>query len=141
MYKTANKITAAIGAASVPVHYTAQYLIMNGMMDYNFIGGNLGDYGATLAMTAWGNRNKDQNDVGGQLLGAIGYASCWTAFELLQKVYLWPGTYDTKDILAFWAGSATAFLVARLSSSEKVKTFFRKISHFSRKKSLEERID
>ncbi|TKJ17046.1 hypothetical protein CEE44_00740 [Candidatus Woesearchaeota archaeon B3_Woes] len=140
LYRTVNNITAVIGVASFPVHYTAQYLVGKGIMDNGFIGGNLGDYGATLAMTAWGNSNKDPNDIKGQLLGAVYYASAWTAFELLQKAHLWPGTYDTKDILAFWAGSATAFLLGRLSSSEKVKNLVAKINPFSSKKSLEEKI-
>ena len=121
LYKTVNKITAAIGVASISVHYAAQHLIHKGIIEYNFIGGNLGDFGATLAMTAWYNKKKDSKDVKGQLFNAIFNASAWTVFELLQKNDLWIGTYDPKDILAYWAGSTTAFLLGRLASSNKVK--------------------
>lgn len=138
-YRIINTITEVTGLTAVIVHYTAQGLIANGMMDYSFIGGNLGDYGATLAMTANDNRNRNPNDVKKQFQTAVLYASGWTIFEFLQKAQVWPGTYDTKDLLAFWAGSATAFLLGRLSASEKVKNLFNRNEPNSLK-SLEERV-
>lgn len=117
-YKTANKAAAAIGTGLILTSLTTQFLVGTRYLNYNFIAGHCGDYGAALAMTSWWNRNKDPHNTKSQLFEALYVTGAWTTFEFLQKAGLWIGTYDPKDIAAFCAGSLTAFAVARFSASK-----------------------
>ncbi|MFH1308115.1 MAG: hypothetical protein ABIH72_04640 [archaeon] len=117
MNKTANKVGIGIAATGL----TAQALQVAHLIPYSFVSGQFGDFGTSLALTTWFNGDEDQDDIKSHLKGAFLISIYWTAVELLQKAHIWPGTYDLKDIAAFWAGSATAFALGRLASSDKFR--------------------
>ena len=138
IHRNGNLLGVGAGTLGVLAEYTFQGLAYYGQIVYNSIlAGNLGDYGATLAMSCWYNRNDSESFLR-QTGRAAAIATYWTGYELLQKGNIIPGTYDPKDILAYWLGSASAVLVSRVCASDKVKGFINKTNPFRKKTPLEE---
>lgn len=138
MYRIGSLAGITAGIAAVLTGYTFQLLESYRLITQNshLISGNLGDFGATLAMTCWYNRNEPENFTN-QAVTATCLALYWSGFELLQKGQVIPGTYDTKDIVAYWLGSASAILISRLCTSDQVNNLFKREDISAVKKGLE----
>lgn len=138
----ANKYAAKAGLYLVGTGLAYQFLVNVRITNYNFIAGNLSDYGTALAV---GNGvNYLTNSCGDDLKESSKFpclfAASWIGFEFLQKHHFWPGTYDTKDILAYALGAVSVILIDLASSSERVTRITKRINPF-KKKTLEERIE
>lgn len=137
IYRRGNLIGVGTGTLAVLTEYTFQILSSYDLVVRDsWISGNIGDYGATLAMTCWHNRKEPESFLQ-RANTALFFSLYWTGFEFLQKGHLIPGTYDTKDILAYWLGSASALLLSQLFASERVNNLFQRINP-SRRSRLED---
>src|SRR3989338_8734658 len=113
---TENDFGMIVGLLSVPAGYTRQLTDFFQWTQPDFISGNLGDFGATLAISSFVNSAYRNMTSFGQIIRSISVPLYWTGFEILQKYHLMPGRYDENDIYAYFLGYAVAACLAKMDN-------------------------